>query len=175
VGKVSLNLSKIDEAAGASLTGPSAIRYLPSDITGTAPNGKKYLTLDGAIANLTRTGGQWNVGGNGVITYTFLDKNPGGQYNNPHETYLGGLVSEFTPFTADQRDAARASIALWDDLIAPKFVEKNGKGADIVFMNTGDGGPGQAAAFIPQYGGKYNKINGDVYVNAGQGDNFDLY
>jgi serralysin len=175
VGKVSLNLSKIDEAAGASLTGPSEIRYLPSDITGTAPNGKKYLTLDGAIANLTRTGGQWNVGGNGVITYTFLDKDPGGQYNNPHETYLGGLVSEFTPFTADQRDAARASIELWDDLIAPKFVEKNGKGADIVFMNTGDGGPGQAAAFIPQYGGKYNKINGDVYVNAGQGDNFDLY
>ena len=40
-------------------------------------------------------------------------------------------------------------------------------------MNTGDGGPGQAAAFIPQYGGKYGKINGDVYVNAGQGDNFE--
>ncbi len=42
-------------------------------------------------------------------------------------------------------------------------------------MNTGAGGPGQAAAFIPQYGGKYNKINGDVYVNAGQPDNYDLY
>ena len=175
MGKVSLNLSKIGEAVGADAMRPSELRYLPPDISGTAPNGKKYLSLDGAIANLTRTGGQWNVGGDGVITYTFLDKDPGGQYNNPHETYLGGLVSEFTPFTADQRDAARASIQLWDDLIAPKFVEKNGKGADIVFMNTGDGGPGQAAAFIPQYGGKYGKINGDVYVNAGQDDNFDLY
>lgn len=174
MGKFSLEFSKIDAAPGEGITGPSELRYLAPDATGTL-NGKKVLTLDGAIANLTRTGGQWNVGGNGVITYTFLDKDPGGQYNNPHETYLGGIVSEFTPFTADQRDGARASIQLWDDLIAPKFVEMNGKGADIVFMNTGDGGPGQAAAFIPQYGGKYNKINGDVYVNAGQDDNFDLY
>ena len=174
MGKYSLDFSNIDAlAAGAGQ--PSELQYLPPDATGTI-NGKQVLTLDGAVANLTRTGGLWDhLGPNGTITYTFLDQNPGGLYNNPHETYLAGLVGEFSPFTAEQRDAARASIQLWDDLIAPKFVEINGKGADIAFMNTGDGGPGQAAAFIPQYQGKYGKIAGDVYVNAGQPDNFDLY
>ena len=144
---------------------------------GIAPNGKEYLTLDEAVANLTRTGGHWNVGGNGVITYSFLEQAPNGLYNNPHETYLAGLTQEFSPFTTEQRDAAREAIALWDDLIAPKFVEKNGHGggADINFMNTGEGGPGQAAAFIPDNYGKYNKINGDLYVDALQPDNFDLY
>jgi serralysin len=154
---------------------PSELRYLDPNATGTAPNGKTILTLDQAIANLTRTGGQWNLNGAQTITYSFLEKSPGGQYNNPHETYLGGLVSDFTPFDAAQRDGARASIQLWDDLIAPSFKEINGKGADIVFMNTNDSGPGQAAAFIPEYGGKYKKIDGDVYVNGNQPDNHDLY
>lgn len=162
-------------AAPSAAPAPAEIRYLPADITGTAPNGKEYLTLEGAVANLTRTGGQWKVNGSDKITYSFLEFAPGGQYKNPHETYLAGLVSNFTPFTAEQRDAARASMLLWDDLVAPEFVEKNGRGTDIVFMNTGAGGPGQAAAFIPQYDGKYGKINGDIYVNAGQPDNFDLY
>ena len=152
------------------------LRYLSPTADGPSPlNGKEILTLDEAIINLNRTGATWNVGPNGVITYSFLNKAPGGLYKNPHEQYLAGIVSNFTPFTAEQRDAARESIALWDDLIAPSFKEINGKGADIVFMNTGPGGPGQAAAFVPQYQGKYGKINGDIYVNAGQEDNFDLY
>ncbi|QIK78967.1 hypothetical protein G7077_08730 [Sphingomonas piscis] len=154
----------------------SGIRYIAPDQTGVAPNGKQYLTLDGAVDNLTRTGGSWNVGGgDGKITYSFLEKGPGGQYNNPHETYLAGLVGDFSTFTAEQRAAARDSIALWDDVLDAEFKESNGRGADILFMNTGEGGPGQAAAFIPDYQGKYGKIEGDVYVNAGQPDNFDLY
>ena len=151
------------------------LRYLSPTADGTAANGKEILTLDEAIANLNRTVATWNVGPNGTITYSFAETPPGGLYKNPHEQYLAGIVSNFTPFTADQRDAARESIGLWDDLIAPSFKEIEGKGADIVFMNTGPGGPGQAAAFIPQYQGKYGKINGDIYVNAGQEDNFDLY
>src|SRR3954454_18257461 len=83
---------------------PTDIRYLAPDATGTAPNGKTILTLDQAVANLTRTGGQWNLQGAQTITYSFLEKTPGGQYNNPHETYLAGIVSNFTPFDADQRD-----------------------------------------------------------------------
>lgn len=160
--------------AQSSVGSPAGLGYLSPNASGTAPNGKQVLTLDQAVANLTRTGGQWPVTGHSTITYSFLEKAPGGQYNNPHESYLGGLVSNFSPFTTDQRDAARASIQLWDDLVAVTFKEINGKGADIVFMNTGEGGPGQAAAFIPQYSGKYHKINGDVYVNGEQPDNFDL-
>jgi len=174
VSRYSLNTSGVTNIGG-SIGRPSDIRYVAPDASGTASNGKTVLTLDQAVDNLTRTGGQWNLNGAQTITYSFLEKTPGGQYKNPHETYLAGIVSNFTPFTEDQRDAARASIQLWDDLIAPSFKEINGRGADIVFMNTGDGGPGQAAAFIPSNGGKYGKINGDVYVNAEQDDNFDLY
>lgn len=165
------------DTSAAGVGTPSNVEYLSPTQDGIAPNGKEYLTLDEAVANLTRTGGQWNVGGNGVITYSFLEQAPNGLYNNPHETYLAGLTQEFSPFTTEQRDAARAAIQLWDDLIAPKFVEKNGHGggADINFMNTGEGGPGQAAAWIPDFNGKYNKINGDLYVDALQPDNFDLY
>ena len=170
--KYTLNTAAI--TATGSIGQPSEIRYLAPDASGVAPNGKTILTVDQAIDNLTRTGGQWNLNGAKTITYSFLEKAPGGQYNNPHETYLAGLVSDFTPFTSDQRDAARASIQLWDDIIAPSFKETNGKGADIVFMNTGDGGPAQAAAFIPVYGGKYHKIDGDVFVNGDQPDNYDL-
>jgi len=173
-GKFVAKLS-LKDISDASIGQPDGLRYIAPDASGKATNGKTILTLDEAVANLTRTGGNWNLNGHKTITYSFAEKSPGGLYNNPQETYLAGIVSNFTPFTADQRDAARASIQLWDDLIAPSFREINGAGADIVFMNTGDGGPGQAAAFIPQYKGKYGKINGDVYVNAEQGDNFDLY
>lgn len=173
MGKYTLDTNGI--SATASTGQPSDIRYIDPYASGTASNGKLILTLDQAVANLTRTGGQWNLHGAQTITYSFLEKTPGGQYQNPHETYLAGLVQDFTPFTAEQRDGARASIQLWDDLIAPSFQEINGKGADIVFMNTGDGGPAQAAAFIPTYDGKYNKIDGDVYVNGSQPDNYDLY
>ena len=176
MGKFSFEFSKIGSVDGGGVTKPAELRYLPPDATGTI-NGKEVLTLDGAIANLTRAGVPWQVGTDGKITFSFLEKNPGGLYNNPHETYLNGLVSEFAPFTAAQRDAARDSIELWDDLIAPEFVEINGKGADIVFMNTGDGGPLQAGAFVPLAGGthRYGKTDGDVFVNAGQPDNFDLH
>ena len=174
MGRVSLNFTgKL--TAPASVGVPSDLRYIAPDASGTAYNGKTILTVDQAIDNLNRTGGIWNVNGHSTITYSFLDKGPGGVYHNPHETYLAGLVQDFTPFSPEQRDAARASIQLWDDLIAPSFKEINGKGADIVMMNTGDGGPAQAAAWIPDQHGKYGKTNGDVYVNGDQPDNYDLY
>ena len=173
MGRFSLNLSA-SNAGGSDAPSLDEARYIAPDQTGTAPNGKTYLTLEQAIANLTRTGGNFLPTGNGVITYSFLDQAPGGLYLNPHETYLGGLVSNFSPFTTEQRDATREVIGLWDDLIAITFREVEGKGADILFMNTGEGGPGQAGAFIPQYQGKYGKIEGDVFVNAFQHDNFDL-
>lgn len=160
------------------LPGPGGLRYLAPTETGTAYNGKDIATLEEAAANLNRTGDIWKVGPNGQITYTFLDKDPSGLYNSPkYKDLVGDYTAGFTPFTAEQRDAARDSIQLWDDLIAPHFVEKNGRGAaDISFMNT-DTGPGQAAAFTPFYQGghgKEQKIQGDVFVNQDQADNFDL-
>lgn len=170
--------SRFEISPEGDLPGPSGLRYLSPSETGTAYNGKDIATVAEAAANLNRTGAIWNVGPNGQITYTFLNKDPSGLYNSPkYKDLVGDYTEGFTPFSAAQRDAARDSLQLWDDLIAPSFVEKNGRGAaDISFMNTNTG-PGQAAAFTPFYAGghgKEQKIQGDVYVNQDQADNFDL-
>lgn len=154
------------------------LRYIAPAGGGTAFNGKPIVSVDAAAANLNRTGAIWNVGPNGQITYTFLDKDPTGLYNSPkYANVVGDYVAGFSPFTEAQRAAARDSLQLWDDLIAPSFVEKNGKGAaDISFMNTSTG-PAQASAFTPFYRGghgKDQKIQGDVFVNQDEGSNFDL-
>jgi serralysin len=96
---------------------------------------------------------------NGVITYTFLDGHLTGLYNNPN----AGFTSEFglSPYSPEQRDAARASIQLWDDLIPQSFREVNGNGADIVFANSLD--PAQAYAFFP--GSRGWKFQSDVFTN----------
>jgi serralysin len=58
-------------------------------------------------------------------------------------------------------------MTLWDDLIPQTFVEKNGVGSDILFMNTTTG-PAQAWAYYPSgTGGKYSQykhISSDVWT-----------
>jgi serralysin len=147
------------------------------DGDGVAYNGKPVLTPEQAGAQIARSGALWNVGPNGQITYSFLDKPPSGQYNSNSKKVdaafaddIAAMVADFSPFTAEQRDAAREAFGLWDDLIAPSFVEKNGRGAaDINLMNTGTSGPAQAAAFQPFYSGghgRFAKIQGDVYISS---------
>ena len=51
---------------------------------------------------------------------------------------------------------------LWDDLIAPKIVEKNGNGADIVFANTTTG-PAQGWTYYPNEH-QYKHIGSDVWT-----------
>ena len=95
---------------------------------------------------------------NGVITYSFTDlSHLTGIYNNPK--YGFGAPDGFSPFSEAQRVQARQSVQLWDDLIAPTFVEKNGIGADIQFGNSYD--PAQAYAYYPGNGQKYKS---DVFV-----------
>ncbi len=147
------------------------------DGDGIAYNGKPIYTVDQAAQQLNRNGAIWPLNGNSVITYSFAEHAPGGQFNNPHlYDVLGSAVSGFSPFTAEQRDAARAAIQLWDDLIAPSFREVNGAGADIVYMNTTTG-PAQAAAYTPFLDGghgRFGKVQGDAFINPDQSDNFDL-
>lgn len=103
---------------------------------------------------------------NGVITYTFLDKDHlTGLYNNPN----AGFTAAFglSAFTSDQEAAARKAIQLWDDLIPQKFVESNGMGADIVFANSLD--PAQAYSYYPGHRGW--KFQSDVFVNDPSVDN----
>ena len=145
------------------------------DGDGIAYNGKPIYSLDQIIAQLDRNGAIWPITGSNVITYSFAEHAPGGQFNNPH-TGLAGTVAGFEPFSAEQRDAARDAIQLWDDLVAPSFVEINGAGADIVYMNTNTG-PAQAAAYTPFLDGghgRYGHVQGHTFVNQDQADNFDL-
>jgi serralysin len=166
-------------SAGTRLIDSGLVAAVPVDPDGDgiAFNGKPVLTNEEAAANLNRDGAMWAVK-NGVITYTFADKAPNGQYNSPKNAdSLGVTIQNFSPFTAEQRVATREAVKLWDDLVAIKFVEKNGAGADIVYMNTGEGGPAQAAAYTPFYGGghgKFGKIQGDVFVNGDESSNFDV-
>ena len=115
----------------------------------------------------------------GVITYSFLDASHAtGVYNNPKEGFSEQFG--FSSFTAAQREAARESIATWDDLIAPSFKEVNGQGgADIVYANTTTG-PAQAWAYYPyDYGvSRYKHLESDTWIadpraNSSNNDLFD--
>jgi serralysin len=158
--------------------GPLGLRVADPDGDGIAYNGKPVLTPEQVALALARGGAIWPITGSKTVTFAFLDKDPGGLYNNPNEG-LDSLVDGFAPFTEAQRQAARDAIALWDDLMAISLVEKNGKGADILFMNSNsDGAPAQAGAFTPFLNGgngRYTKLQGDVFVNQDQPDNFDLF
>lgn len=141
-----------------------------------APNGKEIWDLEQIVANLNRTADKWDVS-DGKITYGFYDTpRTTGLYNNPKEGF--GISEGYSPFNAEQRAAARDAIQYWDDFLAVDFVEKNGQGAaDIRFMNTTTG-PAQAAAYLPfgdTYGSKYQKIQGDVFVNNAQPSNLQLF
>ncbi|WP_341631078.1 M10 family metallopeptidase C-terminal domain-containing protein [Sphingomonas agri] len=103
---------------------------------------------------------------NGVITYTFLDKDHlTGLYNNPNVGFTAQYgLSVFTP---EQETAARNAIQLWDDLIPQTFKETSGMGADIMFANSLD--PAQAYSYYP---GKQGwKFQSDVFVNDPSVDN----
>jgi serralysin len=117
---------------------------------------KPIIDLDGVEAHLD-TGRTVPLHGK-TITYSFTDlSHLTGLYNNPN--YGFAAPNGFSPFSAQQRAEARASIQLWDDLIAPTFVEKNGQGADIQFANSAD--PAQAYSYYPGNGAKYQS---DVFV-----------
>ncbi|WP_338245156.1 M10 family metallopeptidase C-terminal domain-containing protein [Aurantiacibacter hainanensis] len=131
--------------------------------------GKTIADLDQVVTQID-SGNAINTSG-GKITYTFLKEGQDliGLYNNPDYGFTAG--EGLAAFTDAQIAEARDSIALWDDLVAPEFVEKNGRGADIQFANSTD--PAQAYAYYPEYypGNKNGftkaqgyKFFGDVFV-----------
>ena len=89
---------------------------------------------DKEIADLPRVIDQiWtgyvNSTNGGVITYNFPKGNKlTGLYNNPRYGFSAGYG--LSGFLEVQKEAARNSIEMWDDLIAPSFVERGSNGAD---------------------------------------------
>lgn len=128
-----------------------------------------YIFREKEIAGLPRVidqiwTGYLNSVNGGVITYNFpKGKKLTGLYNNPKYGFTAG--DGLSGFSDAQKQSARDSIELWDDLVAPSFVERSKNGADIQFANSYD--PGQAYAYYPEYGftnAKGFKFFGDIFV-----------
>ncbi|MEO9827690.1 MAG: M10 family metallopeptidase [Paracoccaceae bacterium] len=81
-----------------------------------------------------------------------------------------GEQSGWSAFTSAQKDAAREIMGLWDDLVAPSFVEDTGSPntADIKFSNSTTN-TGFAHAYYPGQVGaeafQFQKIQGSVWLN----------
>jgi serralysin len=120
---------------------------------------KPIIDLQGVISHIDS--GTSITTHNGVITYSFLDgPHTIGQYNNPHNGFSepGG----YSPLSPAEQAAARESMHLWDDLIAPTIRETNGNGADIVFANTTTG-PAQGWTYYPM-DHRYEHVGSDVWT-----------
>lgn len=146
------------DVSSASITVDRPSQFNLDDFAGFTFRGNPVLDLDGVRGQID-SGNRVSVP-NGTITYTFLQLNHlTGLFNNPTLGFTAGNGA--SPFSAAQEAAARGSIQLWDDLIAPTFVESRGQGADIVFANSLD--PAQAYAYYPDDAHGYRFTN-DVFV-----------
>lgn len=142
-------------AAGLIFDGPQDFSLDP--YAGYTFRDLPIFDLDGVINQIAT--GQTVQASNGVITYTFLDGHLTGLYNNPRYGFEAGYG--LSPFTEAQREEARESIQLWDDLIPQSFRETNGRGADIQFSNSQD--PAQAYAYYP-INGRGWRFQSDVFT-----------
>lgn len=98
---------------------------------------------------------------------------------DPDTGELFGLTEffGFQEFSAAQKIAARSVIALWDDIVAYKFVETTADKVDIAYGNYTNQPETQAYAYLPyDYGDPtdYELIAGDVWVNGNEPSNLDL-
>ena len=128
------------------------------------------------------SGSHMSSADDGIITWGFYEfKNA---YGVTHA--LGTHEAKgYFPFTAAQKAAAIQSIADWDDLIAPDFVQvtpnyKLGASewarndVDIWRANTTTG-PAQAWAYYPDQGGAYQRSASDVWIGASNDNRTDLF
>lgn len=141
--------------------------------TATAP-AKEIFSLD-KVQQQIDTGQSFEIGSDGVITYGFFDhKHALGLSNKPfNEGDGGGEGPGYYPFTEAQKTAARSSMQLWDDLIAPGIVEaeqRPGASAwgrndvDIWLANTATG-PANAWTYLPgDDKPQFKRVSGDVWT-----------
>ena len=123
---------------------------------------------DQNLLNQVDTGARLDVSDNKITWGFYTGQHAVGLNNNP----FFGEGKGYTPFTAAQMAAARISIGLWDEVIAPEYEEiKTGPGvknwaqnkADIWLANTYTG-PAQAWAYYPGYGNQYKRVAADVWT-----------
>lgn len=168
------------------------------DGTGGSIDGKTVYTIEEVIANLNRTsypgsgipGPGWSMDGfdarpaSGdplVLSFSFHTAAsmfaPPYVYPNASGTGLLGRSEYFgfAPFSAEQMEAARKAIQLWDDLIEVSFVEVPAGQGDIAFGNITNNPGTQAYAFLPyNYSAPQTLLAGDVWVNPLRASNLQL-
>jgi serralysin len=154
-------VTALQQEAVDSEFGGNALPFRLEDFTGVATfRGKPIFNNDQVIAQLD-TGRSINTS-SGTITFGFLDgPTATGLYNNPR--YQGNFTQGFgyQEFNAAQKAAARQTMVLWDDLIAPSIVEKTGNGVDIQFASDVN-----TPAGFAYYPGDGFKFQSDVWVAA---------
>lgn len=149
-----------------------------------------------AMNNLLRANVSWNTGNSsgledGVLTFGFWPSLEAAQNSYYLETDEDGYVittdsvhiyyGNFQTFTPEQQDAARATMQLWDDLIAISIQEAPIEEADITFGFVQMSPAAGAHAFYPQedalnaaYGyEEAGRIAGDVWLNYLYGGAFE--
>ena len=111
------------------------------------------------VNNLLRAGLQWT---GGTISYGFPVTAPGWSFST-------GEGPGFSKLSAAQQDAARLAIMLWDDLIAPDFVETNSS-PQVTFQNTTTA-IGYAHAYFPGTASGSGSVWFNSTYNAAYGTN----
>jgi serralysin len=97
------------------------------------------------------TGFYW---GNSTITYAFPTSSIG-------MTSDDGEATRFSTLSTQQRTAATVAIGLWDDLIAPDFINSNSSASDIEFGNS---------TAATTFAHAYFPANGTVWLNSNNAD-----
>jgi serralysin len=127
-----------------------------------APNGKPIFTIEQIIQQLTASHVSWSgMDGNptpragiGTITFAFFDT--AAQVYSSEKT-------DFAPLSTAQRDAVRASFAIWGDFIPIHFVEGSVATADINVGNiTEDQDVYSAYANYPGF----SNAAGDIWISS---------
>ncbi|MDP1700574.1 MAG: cadherin domain-containing protein, partial [Aestuariivirga sp.] len=137
-----------------------------STVQGGTSNGTS-VSFNPALVDQLDSGYYWYSSGGAVaqtISYGFTT-------NNSFASGWGE-ASGWSTFTEAQKTAVRQMMTLWDDLIAPSFVESTASPntADIKFSNTTTS-IGYAHAYFPGQVNRevssYDKIQGSVWLNPG--------
>ncbi len=123
-----------------------------------------YLDQDIVYTNGFTAPNEWREAGGAtaqIITYGFPTS----------ASFASGFgeASGWSAFTNTQKDIARLTMGLWDDLVAASFVESsNGNTADIKFSNTTTN-VGYAHAYFPgdvnNESTNFDRIDGSVWFN----------
>jgi len=130
---------------------------------------KPIYDLGEITDNLNRTEQSWYLNNygeleDGVLNFGFWENQEeiaNSYYVDATGTFAFSEVSRFVTLNAEQRDLARDSVQLWDDLIDITLRETKAFNADITFGNIDQPGT-QAYAYLP-FGDVYDEFYEQVY------------